>query len=156
MPAHAVAGHLVVILAPLVAILALVYTGRPGARRALRWPLVVGGAVAFAVAVWAGDAGGALLEQLEQAASTSGEPLPAAVRTHAKGSDALVVALFALGGAVLAVAWGPLRPGRAVTTPGRVAAVVVAVAGLAVLVTTGTVLVESMRAVWSTQDLWSA
>ncbi|MFC0712396.1 hypothetical protein [Cellulomonas biazotea] len=36
MPPHAVAGHLVVIVAPLTAILALVHTLRPATRRALR------------------------------------------------------------------------------------------------------------------------
>ncbi|WP_273651697.1 hypothetical protein [Cellulomonas fimi] len=156
MPAHAVAGHLVVIVAPLTALLALVYAAAPRTRTALRVPLVAVGAVTFALALWAGAAGGDLLDQLESAAAATGQPLPAEVRAHAKGSDALTVAVVVLGVAVLATVWGVLRPRRPATTGARIAAGVVAVAAVAVLVTTATVLTEAMGAVWATHGLWSA
>lgn len=154
MPVHAVAGHLVVVAAPVTAILALVYALGPPTRRALRWPLVLTGAVTAGLAVWAGEAGGDLLEQLRAAALAQGERLPAAVQHHAKGSDALTVAIVVLGVVVLSVVWGVLRPGRATTVGARVGAALVVVAALAVLVTTGTVLAQAMEAVWSTHGLW--
>lgn len=61
-----------------------------------------------------------------------------------------------LGVAVLATVWGVLRPRRPATTGARIAAGVVAVAAVAVLVTTATVLTEAMGAVWATHGLWSA
>ena len=39
MPLHVVIAHIAVIVAPLTALVALVYAVRPKARRALRWPL---------------------------------------------------------------------------------------------------------------------
>lgn len=156
MPPHAVAGHLVIIVAPLTSILALVYALRPSTRRALRWPLVVVGAVTAALVVWAGEVGGDLLDELTRSAQSAGQELPAAVQHHAKGSDALAVAIFVLGVVVLSVVWGLLRPGRPSTTGARVAGAVLVVAAVTVLVTTGTVLAQAMEAVWATHGLWPA
>ena len=106
--------------------------------------------------VWAGEVGGDLWDELRDVAQAAGDELPAAVQQHAKGSDALAVAVFALGVAVLATVWGVLRPGRPTTPGARVAGAVVTVAAVAVLVTTGTVLTQAMQAVWSTHVSWPA
>lgn len=156
MPPHAIAGHLTVIVAPLTAILALVYALRPSARAALRWPLVGVGTLTAGLAVWAEQVGVRLWEQLKEAARAGGQQLPAAVQQHAKGSDALAVAIFVLGVVVLSLVWTVLRPGRPSSAGGRWAASLLVVTAVAVLVTTGTVLAQAMHAVWSTQGLWSA
>lgn len=156
MPAHAVAGHVVLIVAPVTALLAFAYALAPRARAALRWPLVLVGAATAGLVIWVGEAGGRLRGELARAAEATGETLPAAVQQHAKGSDALAVAVVALGIVVLSVVWGALRPDRRTGTGARVAAGALVLASAAVLVTTATVLVEATRAVWSTHGLWPA
>lgn len=150
MPLHVIVGHVVIIVAPLVALVALVYAAAPRTRRALRWPLVASAVITTALVLWAGDAGSHLLAQ---AAAADGNALPPEARRHAEGSDALGIAVFVLVIIVAAVVWWPLRPGRKKSGPGgKLAAVLLGIAAVAVLVTTGTVLMQAMQAVWATHS----
>ena len=150
MPIHAAVGHLVVVLAPLTAVMAFGYAAVPGLRRGLRWPLIGGSASSLGLAVWAGEVGGDLLTELEAAAGGS---LPAQVGHHAKGSDALGVALAVLTTVVVVVCWRYLPPGRTGTS--RRPAVILTAAGAMVLVTAATVLTQAMQAMWATHLWWT-
>ncbi|WP_182112213.1 MULTISPECIES: hypothetical protein [unclassified Actinotalea] len=151
MPAHVVIGHAAAIVAPLAALLALVYALVPAARHRTRIALVVVAAVALALCAWAGDAGGDLLDRLT---ATAPQPLPAEVQEHAKGSDALTVSAFLMLTVAAWSVWRPLRPGRPGARSARVARVLLVLSAAAVLLTTVTVLVAAMAAVWATQPGW--
>lgn len=77
MPAHALAGHLVLATALLAALLALIYAWRPATRHRLRLPFVAVGAVNMALVGWAAQAGATLLEALKTTSRTRGEELSA-------------------------------------------------------------------------------
>ncbi|MBB2924431.1 hypothetical protein [Cellulomonas cellasea] len=154
LPSHAVVGHLVVIVAPIAALLAATYALGPRTRRLLRWPVVAGAALTFALAVWAGQAGQVLLAAV-QAAASGGEPLPAAVDGHAHGASMLSAAAFVLLVAVAALLPRVLAPGRPRGRAASVGAAVLALCALGTLVTTATTLVQAMEAVWSHHPGWS-
>lgn len=150
LPAHAVVGHLVVIVAPIAALLAAVYALRPRTRRALRWPVVLGAVLTFALAVWAGQAGGALLD-----ASGPAGQVPAAVDAHAHGAGLLSAASFLLLVAVAVLVPRVLSPGRPPERRAPIAVTLLVLCALATLVTTGTTLAQAMQAVWSHHPGWS-
>lgn len=152
MPVHAIAAHLVIVLAPMTAVLALVYASAPTARRRLRLPLVVATLVSAGLVTWAGEAGGTLLERVEAEGSASEV---AAATAHGKGSDALAVAVFVLLGLVLGFAWSLLRPGRLPGTATRLATAVLVVSSVAVLATTWTTLASALGAVWDHHPAWT-
>jgi hypothetical protein len=151
MPLHVVIAHVAVIVVPLTALVALVYAVRPVARRVMRWPLVLGAAASATLTVLAADAGDALWKSLRTAADGRGTTLPPTVWAHAHGSDVFTVAVVALAILALTLAWWLLRPGRTQTVWTVLAAVLLGVAAIATLVTTGIVLDQAMTAVWSTQ-----
>jgi hypothetical protein len=150
MPIHAVVGHLVVILAPITALLALVYAGRHRARPALRWPLVAGSVLTAALVVWAGEVGGTLLDRVKEHGTVAET---AAATAHAKDSDTLALTVFVLLAIVLIAVLRLARPGRIGTAP-RIAAVLLALGAVAVLVTTWTTLSSALAAVWEHHPSW--
>lgn len=154
MPAHAAIAHLAVIVAPMTALIALVYALRPASRRGMRWPLIIGSLASVIAAFWAGAVGATLYDALASGASAQGATLPAAVLTHAHGSDTLTLAVVALLLVVLAVVWWVLRPGRAASVGSHVAAAVLAVAAVVTLVATVLVLTEALTAVWTLHPYW--
>lgn len=155
LPAHAVVGHLVVIVAPLAAILAAVYALRPRARRALRWPLVVTTLLTFVLVLWAGEVGGTLLDALERSSAAAGTTAAGVIDAHAHGSSSLAAAAFALLVAVAVLVPRALAPGRSPQHRAPVAVGVLVLCALATLVTTATTLAQAMQAVWAQQPGWS-
>lgn len=153
MPTHVLIAHLAVIVAPVAALIALVYAVRPSSRRGMRWPLVVSGVAAVAISFWASTQGSALYQELTARAAANGTELPAAVFAHGHGSDVLLVATFALAVVVLALVWWLLAPGRRAPVAGVVAAGVLAVAALGTLGATWVVLEQAIQAVWSTNQV---
>ncbi|GIH94328.1 hypothetical protein ACFFMN_05675 [Planobispora siamensis] len=156
MPVHVLAGHLVIVTAPLAALLALVYAWRPAVRRGMRLPLVAAGVLNLAVAVWAEQAGSALYEELTAAADRAGQQLPPTVLSHAHQGDALTVSSFALAVTVLAVVWRSLAPGRERGAGSLIASGVLTAAVVAVWVFTATTVVQALQAVWSHHTLWQS
>jgi hypothetical protein len=138
LPLHPLVIHAAVVLAPVAAVVALLYAAVPSWRDRLRWPMVVLAAVAGLSVVAAYVTGRSFLNSkpaLEQLAQ---------VQTHA---DRAWIALWcALAFSVVAVAagWAHPRPGvlRLVTT---LALVVTALATLVAVVLTGD---AGARAVW--------
>ena len=106
MPTHVLVAHLAVIVAPVAALIALVYAGRPASRRGMRWPLAVTGVAAVATSLWASTQGSALYQELTARAAANGAELPAAVFAHGHGSDVLLVATCALAVVVLVLPVG--------------------------------------------------
>lgn len=154
MPIHALAGHLVIITAPLTALLALVYAWRPRTRAGMRSPLIVVSALNMALAVWAETAGAALLRQLRIAAEAANQELPAITLAHAHQADRLSVASFALSVAVLAFVWRLLSPRRTRSRGTLVAACVLTACALAIGWFTATTLSDALRSVWAHHTLW--
>lgn len=154
MPFHVVIAHIAVIVAPLTALIALVYAVRPAVRRGMRWPLVVGAAASVTLTVMAADAGETLWKSLKSAAEARSLTLPVTVWAHAHGSDVFTLSVVALAILAVAFAWWLLRPGRTQTVWTVVAAVLLSISALATLVTTGIVLAQAMTAVWSQHPLW--
>ncbi|SEU32736.1 hypothetical protein [Nonomuraea wenchangensis] len=154
MPPHAVAGHLVIVLAPLTALLALIYAWRPTSRSGTRLPLVVLAALDLALAVWAEQAGSTLYEELLASAKDAGHELPPTVLRHAHLGDALTVCSFALLATALVVVWRVLAPGRGRGTGAVVASCVLTAAVVGVWWFTGAALVEALHAVWAQHPLW--
>jgi len=153
MPIHALVGHVVIITAAIASLLALVYAWRPRSRAGMRVPLVAATALNMALAVWAGSAGSALLDDLERAAGGEGA-LPPTVREHAHGSDALTLASLVLLTAVLALVWWLLSPRRTAGTGTVVASVVLTACALAVVWFGAATLVDGLQAVWDQHSTW--
>lgn len=153
MPVHAIAGHLVVVVAPLAAIAALWYVVRPASRRALRWPLVASATSTIALVVWAGEAAKSLLTSVK-AHGTATEIV--AATSHAKGADALALSSAALVTAALVAVWLLGRQNRWSGPVSRIVAVALALSGLAVLATTWTTLSAALDAVWMHHPSWKA
>jgi hypothetical protein len=145
MPAHALLGHLVGVVAPMTAVLALVHAFWPGSRRALRWPLVVAAAVTVGVVFATTEVAKDLVAQVE---ATSSAAEVAAAADHAKRSDALTGSAVLLLVHVLATSWWLLRPGRPPSRGTRWAAAALVVLALAVLGTTLLTLHDAVTAVW--------
>jgi uncharacterized membrane protein len=146
MPAHVAVVHLVIALAPLTAVLALVYAAFAGTRRGTRWPLV-GCAVATAVlVVIAGEVGATLLDEMKARGPAADV---AAATEHGHNSGSLALAAFALLGIVLVGVWWVLRPERPASLGSRIAAGLLALSAVAVLVTTWTTVVEALDVAWT-------
>ncbi|GAA2216214.1 hypothetical protein GCM10009850_116830 [Nonomuraea monospora] len=154
MPVHALVGHLVLITAPLTALLAVVYAWRPAARRGMRTPLAMAAVLNLALATWAEGAGSALYDTLQTSARNAGGELPAAALDHAHQGDALTVASFVLLVTVLTVVWRTLAPGRERKASGVIASCVLAVAAAAVCWYAGAALIEGLNAVWAQHPGW--
>ncbi|MCC2335039.1 hypothetical protein [Cellulomonas wangsupingiae] len=152
MPAHVVLGCVALLVAVLVATAALVYALAPSGRPSLRWPLVAGTAVGFAVAVVAGQAGGSLLDTV----MSSGSSLEAAAaQAHGHGSDALVVSLFFLLVWVLVSTWKMLRPSRdSHARSARIAAGVLVLIAVATIASAALVLYQALQAVSLGHPSW--
>lgn len=151
MPVHAIAGHVVIIVAPLAAVAALLYAWWPQTRAKLRLPLVLLNLVAFGLGCWASIAGSQLFKTLRE----QGGVLPV-TKTHANLGDALTVALLVLAIAVLALVWWLLAPGRPATVATKVAAVVLTLCAVAVCWLCVTTLSDAMASVWDHHELWNA
>jgi anaerobic C4-dicarboxylate transporter len=157
MPTHAVAGHLAIISAPVVAVLAFLYALRPGARRMLRLPLLAGVVVNACLTIWATLAGGPLYREL-RALAESAEPvvdLRTSTLPHAKQGDWLTVASFLLAVVVVVLVFWRLSPARRAAGTAHVVAVGVLVMNAALVAWyTVTTLQLAMRSVWSNHQLW--
>jgi hypothetical protein len=129
LPLHALVVHSAVVFGPLSALAGLAYAV-PRWRDRLRWPLVVGVAIA-GVSVWVAYLSG---EQLVEA-NEYGGPLAELVETHEDRAGVLRISATAFALVSFVAAWLHTRTG-----PIRVA-LAVAVAGLAVLTAVTTVLV---------------
>jgi hypothetical protein len=146
MPAHVAVVHLLIALAPLTAVLAVVYAAMPGTRRGARWPLV-GCAVATAtLVVIAGEVGATLLDEVKARGSAAEV---AAATEHGHDSGSMAVAAFLLLGVVLVGVWWVLRPERPASTGSRITAGLLALSAVAVLVTTWTTAAEALEVVWT-------
>ncbi|TMR91992.1 hypothetical protein [Nonomuraea basaltis] len=154
MPVHALAGHLVIITAPLATLVALVYAWRPTSRRGMRLPLVVFSVLNAALAIWAGTAGSALLGTLRTTAQGAGQTLSPTVLSHAHEGDYLTLSSVVLVVAVLTVVWWVLAPGREKSAGAIAASWVLTAAVVAVWWFTGTTLAEALESVWSHHTLW--
>ncbi len=151
LPMHALVVHAVVVLVPLAALIALAFAGRPGWRRALRWPLVVGALVSGVTAFVAAESGEALERRVAvtRASTTNFELLS----THTEWGDRakIVCAVFLVVGVAAAfllraprggVTGAGTGSGGAATRSGlqtgvAVVLAVVAVAALAVVAVAG-------------------
>lgn len=153
MPVHAIAGHLVVVVAPLAAIVALWYAARPASRRGLRWPLVASSTLTLGLVVWAAEAAKPLLASVK-ARGTAGEVV--AATAHSKGTDSLALSSAALFLTALVALWLLRRPDRTDGPASRVVAITLALCGLAVLATTWTTLSSALQAVWLHHPSWRA
>jgi hypothetical protein len=151
MPVHVIAGHLVIIAAPISALVALVYALRPAARAGMRWPLLVSTLLSFALAIWAEQAGSELYDRLQQAPATPDHAAEVArAYAHAKAGDLLTVTTLVLAVvAVVVVFWrlSPRRTAAGGTHP--IAAAVLVLAALAVAWYTADTLALALQAVWS-------
>ena len=137
-------------LRPDHALIAVAYALVRGARAGLRWPLLVGAVASAGLVLWAGGVGSDLLDRVKAFGSASEV---SAATAHAKGSDALSVAVFSLLIMVLIGVLRLLRPDRTGTGP-RVAAVLLVLSAVAVLATTWTTLASALAAVWSHHPSW--
>ena len=155
MPVHIVAGHLVIIAAPLSVLLALVYALRPGSRAGMRWPLLISAGLSFGLAVFAEQAGSDLYDRLKQAPGREAEAAQAYL--HAKAGDLLTVSTLVLAVLVVVLVFWRLSPSRtAAGGPHAIAAGLLVVGALAVAWYTADTLVLAMQAVWSDQASWTA
>lgn len=146
MPIHVLIAHLVVVLAPMAAVVAGVYAIAPSTRGLLRWPFVVLAGGTAALAAWAGEAGGDLLDQV----TATGSPTEVAAATdHAKGSGALTLTVFALAAMAVVAGWWLLRPGRSPSPVTRVGSVVLAVTAAVVVSATVSTVMSALDAVWT-------
>lgn len=149
MPLHPLVVHAVVVLGPLAALTGLVYAAVPRWRWLLRWPLLVLAVVTAATAFLATTSGDELLDARPEL-----EPL---VEEHQERGELLrnvalgyvpvsVLAAWALGGvSALASGRGAQETRGAV---GPVAAVLLAVASVALLVTLFLAGDSGAQAVW--------
>lgn len=154
-PAHAVLAVITLAVASISAAFALVYAAGPLTRRTLRWPLLVVSTAAFVLAAVTGELGSALLEAVKASGSAAEAQ---AAQAHAHGSDALTVALFALLVVVASTIWKALNPRKQQhwDTGATIGAVLLAVAGLAVVITAGIVLAAALHAVTIGHPSWTA
>jgi uncharacterized BrkB/YihY/UPF0761 family membrane protein len=147
MPEHVVIAHIAVMVVPIAAVLAVLYAVAPSTRRALRWPLLAASALAAVLLIVAGTAGHLLLDEVKGTASPA--EYEAAFR-HAKSSDAVTsVAVLAAVAAPLA-GWRFLRPDGARGRLAVVSAVVLALLGVALVVTAAATVVDALQAAWGT------
>lgn len=153
MPVHAIAGHLVVAVAPLAAIVALWCAVRPASRRGLRWPLVASSTVTVGLVVWAGEAAKPLLASVK-AHGTAVEVV--AATAHGKGTDSLALSSAGLFITALVALWLFRRPDRTDGLAARVVAITLGLCGLAVIATTWTTLSSALQAVWMHHPSWRA
>jgi hypothetical protein len=148
MPVHVVAGHLVIIAAPISVLLALVYALRPASRAGMRWPLLVSTALSFALAVWAAIVGSDLYDQMKQTAADPAQIAQA--YAHAEAGDLLTVSTLVLAALVVGLVFWRLSPRRTPTGgPHVLAAGLLVVAALAVAWYTADTLALAMQAVWT-------
>jgi hypothetical protein len=150
LPAHPLIIHAAVVLAPLAALVVIVFALRPGTRWLTRWPAAVGAVVAV-LAVWA--------------ARLSGESMVAAnpalgrlVATHQDRGELLSLVVIAFAGLTLLATWalgGPtaLASGRGARTSrvavlDKVLPVVLVLASLGLLASVVLTGDAGARAVW--------
>ncbi|MGF1646734.1 MAG: hypothetical protein ACFCVF_07430 [Kineosporiaceae bacterium] len=146
MPAHALLGHLVGVVAPMTVVLALGHALWPQARGRLRWPLLGAAAATVALVVATGEVAKDLVAQVEATASAAEV---AAAADHAKRSDALTGSSSLLLVHVLVTSWWLLRPGREPSRGSRRAAAVLVALAVALLGATLLTLHDAVTAVWT-------
>ncbi|WP_409484455.1 DUF2231 domain-containing protein [Arsenicicoccus dermatophilus] len=105
LPVHVLVVHAVVVLAPLTALLAVIYALAPRTRLGLRRPLAALAIVTGITGFVAGESG----EKLEHRLGNGGE---AAVHAHAEAGDLLKVLCLLFMLLVLASVLALLKPGR--------------------------------------------
>lgn len=124
LPLHPLMVHSFVVLAPLAALLVIVYALAPRLRRGLRWPTLVAALVVGVIAIVTRQSGEAFRDRLFPLLA-SGGPTPAVesvwVHTQLAGAAGIITAVWALG--VIIVVWffvSPLpRPTHADAHPRR-------------------------------------
>jgi hypothetical protein len=150
MPVHVLAGHLVLLTAPVATLMSLAYALLPRTRGALRWPLLAAVALNCALAIWAAGAGSELYRQLVTAPGTPAQ-------AHAKAGDWLAVASVSVALLSLALVFWRLAPRRPASGVGHAAAVaVLTVSAVAVGSTTVSTLIPALESVWSHHEIWTA
>lgn len=98
LPIHPLVVHAVVVLAPLSALLAIVYAVKPAWRHGLRWPTVGLTAIAALSAVLATSSGDPLEARVNAGASPAARAL---VEQHAEAGDLAATTIYILLGAVV-------------------------------------------------------
>lgn len=114
-PVHPLVVHAVVVLGPLAALLAVLYTVRPRWRAGLKWPTLLVSAAAAVSAFAATQSGEALEERV-------GDP----AYEHAEAGDLAAISVYVLLAAVVLLVFWLARPG--VARVGALAVVVVLLA----------------------------
>lgn len=147
MPPHVVAGHLVAVLAPIAALLAIAYVARPGARRGLRWTNVVASVASAVGCFLAGTGGKKLYTQLT--ATVGEEAAKASAYGHAMNADLLTMLAIALAMLVVVGTLVWLAPGRRVGVLGWLFAITIVMCAAAMLWFTFVTIGDGMASVWS-------
>lgn len=132
MPSHIAVVYLTIALVPLASILTCVYALSTRSRARMRLPTILANVAAVTAVIWASSEGPALLEHVEQTA-TSAEA--AAANEHALGSANLFYATGAMLTLVLITVWWVLRPGREPSVLSRIASTLLVIAAGASLIT---------------------
>ncbi|TQF73524.1 hypothetical protein FK531_08540 [Rhodococcus spelaei] len=145
LPAHVLLVHFVVVLAPLTAILLILCSAWPAARRRLVWPTLALAAVTTALTPLTTDAG----EWLERHVDRT-----PAVHTHTDLGDTMIYFSVALLATAVVMAIVHVREQRSGAAGRVVTAVVVAVAllaGVSTIVQVYRIGESGTRAVWGDQ-----
>ena len=114
LPLHPLIIHVVVVIGPLTALLAIAYAVRPIWRRPLRWPLVAGAVVTAISALVATESGEALLVRV----ATKGTAITTAFTEHqaagemARNSAAALLLLVLMATLSVLIPAPPARSGE--------------------------------------------
>jgi hypothetical protein len=141
LPMHALVIHAVVVFVPLTSLAAIGYAVRPGWRRVLRWPVVVGAVVSGVSAYVATESGEQLLRRVS--AARAGTTDFALLAEHQEWGDRARTVCFVFMLVALALVWfvrppGDRSPGgRSLGTVLSVLGVVSAVAATVTVVLAG-------------------
>ncbi|MCZ4558831.1 hypothetical protein O4215_25030 [Rhodococcus maanshanensis] len=145
LPVHVLLNHFIVVLAPLTAILVILCSAWPAARRRLVWPTLVLAAAVTALTPVTTEAG----EWLERHVDSS-----PAVHTHTELGDTMIYFSVALLVVAVALAVVHLREERSMPAGRVLTGAVVAVAvivGLATIVQVYRIGESGARSVWGDQ-----
>ncbi|MDQ7993241.1 MAG: hypothetical protein AAGC63_08810 [Propionicimonas sp.] len=146
MPHHIVIAHLAATLAPIAGVLAVIYAAAPSARKALRWPLAAASLLATVALVASGVAGHTLLDSVRATAPSA--EYDAAFR-HAKSSDSATTAAVVLAVLAPLAGWRFLRPTGPRHRFSTAAAVLLGLAGAALIATTAVTVADALTAAWA-------
>ena len=147
MPTHVIAGHVAAVLAPLAAVMALVYALVPTSRRGMRLPTLVAALGSAAVCLWAAMAGSSLYTQLT--ATVGQAAARAAAHGHAEDGDSLTIVAIALALSLGVGCWTWLAPDRRSGVLHWIAVGVVVACAAATLWLTVSAVAGGIASVWT-------